>query len=212
MSSLRDHRTDYRLAVLDVATLGDDPIAALARWIDEALDAGAAEPTAMTLATVDADGSPSARVVLCKGVSADGLRFYTNYDSRKGEALAHEPRAALCFFWPALERQARVEGKVTRVSREESEQYFHSRPRGSQIAALASRQSHELADREALVAEVERLEKAHPDEVPLPESWGGYVLAPTRIEFWQGRPSRLHDRVVFTRDGDEAWRVARLAP
>jgi pyridoxamine 5'-phosphate oxidase len=211
MTSLEDVRVDYAKAALEPADLGADPLAALSRWIDDARSAGAAEPTAMTLCTVDDDGTPSARVVLCKAVAADGVRFFTNYDSRKGRALAADPRAALCFFWPVLERQVRLEGVTTRVPREESERYFHSRPRGSQLAALASQQSEPLASRLALVAEVERLTALHPGEVPMPPHWGGYLLAPTAIEFWQGRPSRLHDRVQFTRAGD-AWRVARLAP
>lgn len=211
MSTLADERKDYSHATLDFADLGDDPIFALARWIDEARARAASEPTAMTLCTVDPDGTPSARIVLCKGVSADGLSFYTNYESRKGRALAQEPRAAATFFWPALERQARIEGITERVSRSDSEQYFHSRPRGSQIAAGAWQQSAALPDRALLEAEVARLEAAFPNEVPLPESWGGYLLRPRAIEFWQGRPSRLHDRISYVLvDGN--WTRRRLAP
>ncbi len=213
MAWLSDERKDYRAATLDVADLGADPIAALARWIDVARDAGAPEPTAMVLSTVDADGTPSGRVLLCKGVDGDGLRFFTNYDSRKGRALAAGPHAAATFFWPSLERQARVEGVTERLPRAESEAYFHSRPRGSQLAAAASAQSRAIAARAPLEAEVARLDAAHPQRVPIPEAWGGYVLRPLAIEFWQGRPSRLHDRVLFTRASvDAAWSATRLQP
>jgi pyridoxamine 5'-phosphate oxidase len=210
--SLSDERREYTRAHLEQAQLGDDPLLALQSWIDEARAVGALEPTAMTLCTVDADGTPSARIVLCKGLDARGLSFYTNYESRKGRALAAEPRAAATFFWPALERQARVEGHTTRLAREDSDRYFHSRPRGSQLAALASAQSDVLADRGALEAEVARLDALYPGVVPLPDFWGGYLLAPRAIEFWQGRPSRLHDRIAYSRDDGGAWRVTRLAP
>jgi pyridoxamine 5'-phosphate oxidase len=210
---LSDDRREYARASLDAADLGDDPLVALARWIDEARTANALEPTAMTLSTVDADGTPSARVVLCKGLDAQGLAFFTNYNGRKGRALAAEPRAAATFFWPTLERQVRVEGRTTRISREASERYFHSRPRASQLAAHASRQSAPIVDRSQLEAEVARLDALYPDVIPLPEFWGGYLLTPRAIEFWQGRRSRLHDRITFSREADDApWRVTRLAP
>lgn len=213
MSKLSDERREYARGSLEFDELGDAPLGALSRWIDEALAAGAAEPTAMVVATVGADGMPSARVLLCKGIDAEGLCFYTNYDSRKGRELAANPRAAATFFWAALERQVRVEGLVERVSREQSERYFHSRPRGSQLAAVASRQSAPIESRAVLESELLRLDALHPDDVPLPERWGGYLLRPLAIEFWQGRTSRLHDRFRFERAAvSTPWRVERLAP
>lgn len=212
MSSLEDQRKEYDGSTLDFSDLGEDPLAALSRWIDEALKKAVLEPTAMMLSTVGADGAPSARVVLCKGVDSEGLAFYTNYDSRKGRDLGREPRAAATFFWPALERQIRIEGTTSKVGRDQSERYFHSRPRGSQLAALVSRQSETLPSRDLLEAALARATAQYPDQVPLPESWGGYLLVPTRIEFWQGRRSRLHDRICFEREPDGAWRSERLYP
>ncbi len=213
MSSLEDQRKEYEGSTLDFADLGDDPVAALARWIEEALKKAVLEPTAMTLSTVGEDGGPSSRVVLCKGVTPEGLTFYTNYESRKGTDLERQPRAAANFFWPSLERQVRVEGVISKVSREQSERYFHSRPRGSQLAALVSRQSAPLPSRDAIDSALAQAITQHPDRVPLPAFWGGYLLAPTRIEFWQGRRSRLHDRIVFLRaDVAGTWRHDRLYP
>jgi pyridoxamine 5'-phosphate oxidase len=209
--ALSDERKEYHRATLELSDVSGDPLGTIASWIEEARALGGLEPTAMTLSTVDADGAPSGRVVLCKGIDHDGLRFFTSYESRKGRALAADARAAVTFWWPVLERQARVEGVVERVARDESERYFRSRPRGSQLAALASRQSEPIADRELLEAEVARLSLAHPDEVPTPATWGGYLLRPREIELWQGRPSRLHDRLRF-RQVDGVWRGERLSP
>lgn len=171
------------------------------------------EINSMTLATADAQGRPSARTVLLKGLDPRGFVFFTNYDSRKGNELDANPHAALVFYWADMERQVCVAGEVTRVSREESEAYFKSRPRGSRIAAWASTQSEVITDRPALEEKWRTIEKQYPgEEVPLPLFWGGYVLNPTRIEFWQGRPNRMHDRFRYTRGTEGAWRIERLAP
>jgi len=167
----------------------------------------------MTLATATADGVPSARIVLLKAFDVRGFVFYTNYESAKGLDLAENPRAALTFFWPALERQVRIAGTVSQVSREESQRYFDSRPLGSRIAASASKQSEVLADRAVLEAEFAALQNAFQNgNVPLPRAWGGYRVSPFEIEFWQGRPSRLHDRLRYVRQTDERWRIERLSP
>jgi pyridoxamine 5'-phosphate oxidase len=167
---------------------------------------------AMVLATVDKNGIPSTRTVLLKGVSERGFVFYTNYDSRKGLELAENPNAALTFYWPDLERQICVIGRVGKIPREESEKYFKSRPRGSRLAAWASNQRDAVADRTALDAKWNEMAAKFPGDVPLPPNWGGYVLKPERIEFWQGRPSRLHDRFQYTRLPDDTWKLERLAP
>ena len=168
---------------------------------------------AMTLATADKEGRPSARVVLLKGVDERGFIFFTNYDSRKGNELAENPQAALVFYWSDLERQVCVAGDVTRLPEAESEAYFKSRPRGSRIGAWASRQSEVVRDRTELEQKWQELEVQYPGEqVPKPPIWGGYILAPTRIEFWQGRPNRLHDRFRYSRQADKSWKIERLSP
>ena len=168
---------------------------------------------AMTLATATPDGVPSARIVLLKEFDEHGFVFYSNYESQKGRELAANPRAALVFYWPDLERQVRISGRVEQVSREESERYFRSRPFGSRIGALASRQSERLTERDELEERVRRLTLQYKgDEVPLPSAWGGYRLVPATLEFWQGRPSRLHDRLRYTRAADGTWMVERLSP
>jgi pyridoxamine 5'-phosphate oxidase len=210
--SVNNLRRDYEGRELNEADAGSDPLRLFERWFAEAVDAVPLEPNAMTLATVSPDGTPAARIVLLKGFDASGFVFFTNYDSAKGRDLAAHPIAALLFFWAALERQVRLTGRVTRVSREESDAYFHSRPLASQLSASASPQSRVVEHREALerrVAEVVRTFEGR--EVPLPEHWGGYRLQPDQIEFWQGRPSRLHDRLRYSREG-EAWTRVRLAP
>ena len=211
-TDLAQLRSEYRRASLDASGLDPDPIAQFAGWLDEAIRAEVPEPTAMTLATADAGGRPAARIVLLKGVDARGFVFYTHYDSAKGRDLAGNPRAALVWFWAALERQVRVEGTVETAEPELSDAYFASRPRRSRISAAASPQSAEVPDRAWLIARVAEVENAFPgDTVPRPERWGGYRVVPAAIEFWQGRESRLHDRIRYTRQG-ERWTLARLAP
>ena len=191
-----------------------DPMAQFADWLQQAKDARMVEPTAFTLATVDADGRPSARVVLLKGMEQGGLNFYTNYDSRKGAALAAHPFAAATFWWDIFERSVRFEGRIEKLPVALSDHYFHSRPRGSQLGALCSAQSRPIASRAALEAQLATAEAACAGQtVPLPSFWGGYVLVPDRIEFWQGRDNRLHDRLRFSRGSEgEAWQLERLQP
>jgi pyridoxamine 5'-phosphate oxidase len=205
-------RREYRAAGLDRNQLDDDPVAQFGRWFGEAERAEEIEPNAMTLATSSPDGRPSARIVLLKGFGPNGFVFFSNYASRKGDELAANPNAALVFWWPPLERQVRLEGRVERTTTEESEAYWASRPLGSRLAALASAQSQVLAGREELVRRVEELAARHRDgDVPLPEAWGGYRLVPDAFEFWQGQPNRLHDRFRYTRRQD-GWLVQRLSP
>jgi pyridoxamine 5'-phosphate oxidase len=205
-------RREYRAAGLERDALDDDPVAQFGRWFEAAGRADLIEPNAMTLATSSPDGRPSARIVLLKGFGPDGFVFFSNYDSRKGEELAANPNAALVFWWPPLERQVRLEGRVTRTTTEESEAYWISRPLGSRLAALASAQSQVLTGREELVQRVEELAARHADgAVPLPGAWGGYRLVPDAFEFWQGQPNRLHDRFRYTRHRD-GWGIERLSP
>lgn len=205
-------RESYTRAGLTEAEAELDPFALFSRWFEEAVTARVPEPNAMTLATVGEGGQPSARIVLLKELDAEGFVFYTNYESRKGRDLAAFPHAALVFWWVALERQIRVEGAAERVSAEVSDAYFAARPRGSQLGAWASEQSRRVENREALAARLAELEAQFANrEVPRPPHWGGYRVRPTRLEFWQGRPSRLHDRLVYIREED-TWRRERLAP
>jgi len=189
-----------------------DPVVLFESWYAGAVAAGAPQPDAMTLATADADGVPSARMVLFKGVEAGGFLFYTNYNSLKGGDLAANPRAALVFYWSVTRHQVRVLGSVTKLSRAASAAYFHARPRGAQLSAAASRQSRVIRDRASLEAAVARLEKDHAGDVPLPDDWGGYRLDPAWIEFWENRPDRLHDRVRYVRLEGGGWRTEVLAP
>jgi pyridoxamine 5'-phosphate oxidase len=204
-------RKDYALKTLEEKDAAQDPMQFFGLWMVEAIHAQVPEPTAMNLATVDARGRPAARVVLLKGVDKRGFVFYTNYESRKGRELAANPLAALTFFWKELERQVRVEGTVEKVSAEESGAYFATRPLGSRIGAWASPQSSVIENRDWLQKRWEELTAKYGEEPPLPPHWGGYRLLPDYLEFWQGRMSRLHDRIAYSREGS-AWKVARLAP
>jgi pyridoxamine 5'-phosphate oxidase len=195
----------------DVA--GDDPTVMFNRWLEDAAASGLLLPESGALATVTADGAPSVRMVLLKGADARGFRFFTNYESRKAGELAANPRAALCFHWAVLERQVRVEGPVERLAHDESEAYFRTRSRGSQLGAWASAQSRPLTRRDDLVRRVVEIDRRFEGrDVPLPDHWGGYLLRPERIEFWQGRANRLHDRLLFARAPEGEWDVTRLQP
>lgn len=205
-------RETYARDGLSEAAAGDDPLDLFGRWFDDALVAQIHEPNAMALATSTADGQPSLRIVLLKGVDASGLTFFTNYESRKGRELESNPRAAAAMLWHPLQRQVRVEGSVSRIAAVDSDTYFHSRPRGSQLGAVASPQSSVVDDRAALDAlYAETAETYGTGDVPRPSHWGGYRIEIESIEFWQGRQDRLHDRLRFTRDG-MMWRRDRLAP
>jgi pyridoxamine 5'-phosphate oxidase len=214
---IADLRIDYMREMLDERDVAPDPFRQFEHWFDEAVKAEIREANAMTLATADALGRPSARIVLLKGVSRDGFVFYTNFESRKGRELAQRPEAALLFFWRELERQVRIEGTVSRLGDAESTAYFASRPRPARIGAWASPQSDAIAGRAALAAQVEAMEARFRDvgdAIPLPPHWGGFRLAPAVFEFWQGRASRLHDRIRYRRNPDdpERWTIDRLAP
>lgn len=206
-------RRDYSLTGLAEADALADPIAQFQAWFADVLEGDRHDPTAMTLATADREGRPSARIVLLKGYDERGFVFFTNYGSRKGRDLEENPRAALVFYWPDFDRQVRVEGTVERASREESEEYFRSRPLGSRLGAWASAQSTVIAGREELERRLLEVEERFQDgDVPAPGFWGGYRLSPETIEFWQGRPSRLHDRLRYTRLPEGGWRIDRLSP
>jgi pyridoxamine 5'-phosphate oxidase len=206
-------RREYSQGGLHEQDLLPEPLGQFQRWFNEALEAEITEPNAMVLATVSADGQPSTRVVLLKGVDARGFSFFTNYESRKGRELAANPRVSATFPWLELERQICLTGTVSQLSRPEAEAYFQTRPRGSRLGAWASRQSEIVPHRGFLEERLAQLDQQYPGEnIPLPPSWGGYVIAPDTIEFWQGRPSRLHDRLIYVRQGDGSWKIQRLSP
>ena len=234
--AIADLRKEYNLTGLRRADLDSNPVTQFNRWFDQATGARASgrirklfvtiyksfltffgaetsDLNVMTLVIADKEGRPSARIVLLKGVDDRGFIFFTNYDSRKGHDLAENPQAALVFYWPDLERQVCIAGDITRLPETESDAYFKSRPRGSRIGAWASRQSEIVRDRAELEQKWQQLESQYPGEqVPKPPFWGGYILSPTRIEFWQGRPNRLHDRFRYTREPDKSWKIERLSP
>lgn len=211
MSNFRGIRRDYLREPLEADALGDDPLVALSRWLAEAIAQDVEEPTAMTLATVGADGAPSARIVLLKELGGDGLVFFTDHRSRKGRDLEHDPRAAAVLFWQPLERQVRVTGRTVKIGEAASAAYFAERPIGSRRGAWASHQSSEIPDRASLERAVDDIRRRFGEAVPLPAHWGGYRLIPETIEFWQGRPDRLHDRFLFTRT-ETGWHRVRLSP
>lgn len=211
--NIADIRTNYSKQALTEESVADNPIDQFHEWLEEAISSEVEEPTAFILSTVNSLGRPSARVLLLKELSSQGFTFFTNYSSRKGQDLAQNPYASITFFWPALERQVRIEGEVSRVPETESDAYFHSRPKGSQIGAWASPQSQEIESRDFLHQADQKYNEQFADAevIPRPSHWGGYVLQPNRIEFWQGRPNRLHDRILYEQTNGN-WQLKRLAP
>lgn len=212
MNNIADIRKDYKLQMLEESSVDKNPIKQFAKWWDEALNSNIDEVNAFTLATVNAAGKPSARILLLKGFDENGFVFFTNYNSDKGKELAANPNAAIVFFWKELERQVRIEGMVEKINAAESDAYFYSRPEGSRIGAWASPQSTVINDRKILEDNVKKYEAQFAGKkIERPPHWGGYCLQPQLIEFWQGRPSRLHDRIQFTKEKDK-WKIERLAP
>lgn len=210
--NLEDIRKDYQLDTLDINDVAADPIEQFNQWLQAAIDSED-EPTAMTLATTSPEGIPDARIVLLKGVEDGGFRFYTNYDSTKGKNIAANNNVALVFFWPALQRQVRILGNANKLPATVSEQYYHSRPKGSQISAFVSPQSTEIESRILLEEKAIEVAAEYLDTpIPRPLNWGGYSVQPFQIEFWQGRSSRMHDRIQYQLSGTDTWKVVRLAP
>lgn len=211
---ISDERKDYSLASLSEDSVNADPMKQFEQWLSEVRTTDQIEPTAMNIATATDAGDISSRMVLLKAVDSSGFSFFTNYDSQKSQDLAANANAALCFWWSSLERQVRVQGEVVKVSKQESDKYFNSRPRGSRIGAIASQQSQVIASSEILEQQVESvaLQYQDQDDIPRPEYWGGYRVKPRLIEFWQGRPSRLHDRIRYVLDANGNWQIERLSP
>ncbi|MBR7800980.1 pyridoxamine 5'-phosphate oxidase [Undibacterium fentianense] len=210
--SIANLRKDYQLASLAESDVAHDPIQQFSHWFEQALKAEVAEANAMCLSTVNAQGQPSSRIVLIKEFDQRGFSWFTNYDSRKGQELAQNPQAALLFFWTALERQVRIEGRIEKISDADNDTYFHSRPLGSRQSACASKQSQVIANRQLLEDQLAQVVQQFGDQPPRPEHWGGYRLVPDFIEFWQGRSSRLHDRIAYRRQSDGSWTISRLQP
>lgn len=210
--SLASLRKEYQQASLSETDVAADPIQQFGVWFQQALKADAAEANAMSLSTVSAEGKPSSRIVLIKDFDQRGFCWFTNYESAKGHDLEANPFGALLFFWSPLERQVRIEGRIEKISAEENDAYFHSRPLGSRQGAHASQQSQPIASREALEENLQAAVAKFGDQPPRPEHWGGYRLVPEKLEFWQGRRSRLHDRIVYTRNADGSWSISRLQP
>jgi pyridoxamine 5'-phosphate oxidase len=211
MGALANIRNEYRLNVLSENNILKNPILQASAWLEEALKLSIPEPTAMNLATVSLNNRPSSRIVLLKGITENGFIFYSNYQSKKGIELENNPFASLTIFWKELERQIRIEGKVEKTSSKESDLYFNSRPIGSKIGAIVSPQSKKITSREELEDKQKILENAPESQISRPENWGGYILIPDYIEFWQGRTNRLHDRLAFQLEGTK-WEISRLAP
>lgn len=213
MQPIANIRRDYKLQSLNEADVETNALEQFTKWWNEAINSNIDEVNAMTLATVAANGKPSARIVLLKGYEENGFIFFTNYQSRKGEDIAANKNAALLFFWKELERQVRIEGIVSKISDEDSDKYFNSRPLQSRIGAWASPQSKVIKDRTVLDENFKKYtEKFSTDNIKRPPHWGGYIVKPTLIEFWQGRPSRLHDRIVYSLQKDGCWKIERVAP
>jgi len=211
--NLSSIRLDYSKGELDENTVHENPMQQFGLWMEEALKSEVMEPTAMVLATVSKDSKPSARVVLLKEVEKDGFIFFTNYESKKGQQIADNSNVAITFFWKELERQVRIEGKAVKINPELSDQYFQSRPYQSRLGAAASPQSQKVDSRDVLEKAKEELKAQYPDEnIPRPANWGGYKVIPEAFEFWQGRRSRLHDRVFYERENEGKWLISRLAP
>ncbi|MEQ8466770.1 pyridoxamine 5'-phosphate oxidase [Coleofasciculus sp. E1-EBD-02] len=211
--SIADLRQEYSLQRLNKTDAHPNPFEQFTVWFDQAVAAKLPEPNAMTLATATPDGKPSARMVLLKGYDERGFVFYTNYKSRKGQQLLANPWGAIAFWWTQLERQVRIEGQIEQVSAEESDAYFHSRPQESQLGAWASEQSQVIESREVLEQRLQQLKKEYETKtIPRPPYWGGFRLIPVAIEFWQGRPSRLHDRLLYQRTAEGSWMIQRLSP
>jgi pyridoxamine 5'-phosphate oxidase len=212
-SDFSQARVSYERGALDVGSVDVDPFKQFGHWFDAALAADLLEPYAMTVSTVGIDGQPSARIILLRGWDERGFVFFTNYESQKGHEIAHRPRAALLFYWAALEQQIRIEGTVERLESADSDAYFAQRPRGHRLSAWASHQSTVVPDRRCLETRMAQLEQEYPGDVPRPDYWGGYRVKPNRFEFWQGRPDRVHDRVLYRRAiASGNWVIERLSP